>query len=274
MLSPLRNRFGIPGVISVIALVFAMMGGAYAATNTGGKATASAKAKKGPPGPRGKTGPAGPAGPAGAAGPTGAKGDKGDAGSNGSSGADGKSVTAASIAAGGECGGVAGVNYTLNGVTTKVCNGAKGANGAAGEDGTDGTNGADGSPWVVGTAPSGAVLKGTWAINPYTAAAEDELLFATISTGVPIPTTPLPPFAISAPNAEFGCLGTADEPLVEPTEAIPYVLCVYSAESVNLKSLNGASGKVKTSGGGVVVAIRTAAAGEAKAYGTWALKVP
>ncbi|HSR94938.1 MAG TPA: hypothetical protein VLK56_08730, partial [Solirubrobacterales bacterium] len=26
MLSPLRNRFGIPGVISVIALVFAMMG--------------------------------------------------------------------------------------------------------------------------------------------------------------------------------------------------------------------------------------------------------
>ena len=42
MLSPLRNRFGIPGVISVIALVFAMFGGAYAATNSndGGKATA------------------------------------------------------------------------------------------------------------------------------------------------------------------------------------------------------------------------------------------
>ncbi|HKB50891.1 MAG TPA: hypothetical protein VKC63_05620, partial [Solirubrobacterales bacterium] len=66
MLSPLRNRFGIPGVISVIALVFAMLGGAYAASDNGsGKATASAKAKAGPRGPRGKTGPAGPAGPAG-----------------------------------------------------------------------------------------------------------------------------------------------------------------------------------------------------------------
>ena len=48
MFSTLRNRFGIPGVISVIALVFAMFGGAYAASNSsgGGKATASAKAKK------------------------------------------------------------------------------------------------------------------------------------------------------------------------------------------------------------------------------------
>jgi hypothetical protein len=50
MFSTLRNRFGIPGVISVIALVFAMLGGAYAANNSsgGGKATASAKVKKGP----------------------------------------------------------------------------------------------------------------------------------------------------------------------------------------------------------------------------------
>jgi hypothetical protein len=82
----LRNRFGIPGVISVIALVFAMFGGAYAATNSGGKATASAKAKKGPRGPKG---PAGPAGSAGPAGPAGAKGDTGAAGSNGAPGAPG-----------------------------------------------------------------------------------------------------------------------------------------------------------------------------------------
>src|SRR3954453_7338957 len=53
MLSPLRNRFGIPGVISVIALVFAMFGGAYAATNGGDGAKATASAKQGPPGPRG-----------------------------------------------------------------------------------------------------------------------------------------------------------------------------------------------------------------------------
>jgi len=92
MFSLLRNRFGIPGVISVIALVFAMFGGAYAATNNSGKATASAKAKKGPPGPRGKTGPAGPAGAQGPAGPAGAKGDtgaKGDIGPQGPAGPEG-----------------------------------------------------------------------------------------------------------------------------------------------------------------------------------------
>ena len=33
MLSPLRNRFGIPGVVSVIALVFAMLGGGKDGTN-------------------------------------------------------------------------------------------------------------------------------------------------------------------------------------------------------------------------------------------------
>jgi len=89
MFSTLRNRFGIPGVISVIALVFAMFGGAYAANNSssdGGKATASAKAKQGPRGKTGKTGPAGPAGPAGPSGPAGAKGDAGANGSNGAAG--------------------------------------------------------------------------------------------------------------------------------------------------------------------------------------------
>ncbi len=49
MFSTLRTRFGIPGVISVIALVFAMFGGAYAASNSsgGGKATASRQGQAG-----------------------------------------------------------------------------------------------------------------------------------------------------------------------------------------------------------------------------------
>jgi hypothetical protein len=101
MFSPLRNGagkrlrepFGKAGLmVAVIALVFAMLGGAYAATNTG-KATSSAKAKKGPRGPKGATGPAGPAGPAGSAGatgPAGPKGDKGDTGNEGKQGPEGK----------------------------------------------------------------------------------------------------------------------------------------------------------------------------------------
>jgi hypothetical protein len=31
----LRNRFGLPGLIAVVALVFAMIGGAYAANQPG-----------------------------------------------------------------------------------------------------------------------------------------------------------------------------------------------------------------------------------------------
>ncbi len=96
MFSFIRNRFGIPGVISVLALVFAMFGGAYAASSSGGgKASTSAASKKGPRGPRGKTGPAGPSGPvgpqgpAGAIGPAGASGKDGAPGSAGLPGADG-----------------------------------------------------------------------------------------------------------------------------------------------------------------------------------------
>lgn len=85
MLFTLRNRFGIPGVISVIALVFAMIGGAYAANHErGATASAKAKAKPGPRGPRGKQGPAGPQGP------PGQKGDTGPAGPEGKAGAPGK----------------------------------------------------------------------------------------------------------------------------------------------------------------------------------------
>jgi hypothetical protein len=90
MFSMLRNRFGIPGVIAIAALVFAMFGGAYAADHPGGgKATASAKGKKGSPGPRGKTGPAGPMGPQGLPGASGKEGPPGSAGPPGPPGLTG-----------------------------------------------------------------------------------------------------------------------------------------------------------------------------------------
>ena len=143
MLSPLRKRagkrlrepFGKAGLtVAVIALVFAMLGGAYAATNSGGgKATAS-KAKAGPRGPRGKTGPAGPAGPQGPAGANGKDGANGSNGSSGANGKDGQSVTGTPIAAGGACGPTnTGVKYTLGATSTNVCNGEDGEEGEPGE---------------------------------------------------------------------------------------------------------------------------------------------
>jgi Collagen triple helix repeat (20 copies) len=89
----LKEPFGKAGLtVAVVALVFAMFGGAYAASNSsgGGKATASAKAKKGPRGPKGSKGDTGPAGPAGLQGPAGANGKDGTAGSVGPIGPQGE----------------------------------------------------------------------------------------------------------------------------------------------------------------------------------------
>lgn len=116
MFALFRNRFGIPAAISVIALVFAMVGGAYAANDSGdGQATASQKKGKqgglnakqkrqvrniarniakrfqgrgpmgpvGPVGPQGVPGAPGANGQDGAPGPQGSKGDPGDPGPEG-----------------------------------------------------------------------------------------------------------------------------------------------------------------------------------------------
>jgi len=100
MFSVLRNRFGIPGVISVIALIFALTGSAFAAkyiiTSTSQIKPSVLKKLKGPKGPKGATGPAGPAGPAGAAGavgkegPAGKEGPQGEPGEPGEDGQDGQ----------------------------------------------------------------------------------------------------------------------------------------------------------------------------------------
>jgi len=151
MFSTLRTRFGIPGVISVIALVFAMFGGAYAASNSasGGKATASAKAKKGPRGPKGPKGDTGPAGPAGPQGPAGPKGDTGAAGS---SGANGTSVTSKAVpASSAVCNHSGGAEFTSASGTTTACNGE------------EGEKGEEGSPWTAGgTLPPEATETGEW----------------------------------------------------------------------------------------------------------------
>jgi hypothetical protein len=156
MFSSLRTRFGIPGVISVIALVFAMFGGAYAANNSasgGGKATASAKAKKGPRGPKGATGPAGPAG---AQGPAGANGKDGSTGANGGVGATGPV-------------------------------GPIGPEGPEGEEGEPGVPGPAGSPWTMeGTLPPGATETGTYGVSAPPNAPPFAILYTEASFPIPL----------------------------------------------------------------------------------------
>ena len=198
-MSVFKSRFGAPGVISVIALLFAMIGGAYAASDNSGsdKASASAKAKKGPRGPRGPRGPVGPAGPQGPAGPAGAAGAKGAAGAQGERGATGPAGPA----------------------------------GSQGTPGATGATGPEGSPWSAGgTLPSGETETGTWAfvIGPEEPTLGFAVGKAPISFSIPVP-GPGKVGALSAHRLKQGeeetveCPGTYLEPKAEPGH-----LCVYT----------------------------------------------
>jgi hypothetical protein len=139
-----------PGTaIAFVALVFALTGGAFAATGGGGShatLTAGVAKKKskaparGPAGPKGATGATGPAGPAGAAGPQGAAGAKGETGAAGANGANGtegtngtngKSVTSTPLSAGNHTGHCpeGGSQFTVGASESYACNGEKGAEG-------------------------------------------------------------------------------------------------------------------------------------------------
>jgi len=145
MFQAIRKHLTPSTAIALLALVFALTGGAFAASthngSAGAKATAStahattAKAKsktkpgaRGPAGPKGATGATGAAGPAGATGPaggTGPAGPQGPAGTNGT-------------------------------------NGEKGETGSQGPQGNPGANGTTG---FTKTLPSGETETGTFSVS-------------------------------------------------------------------------------------------------------------
>ncbi|HEY5815534.1 MAG TPA: hypothetical protein VIS95_04250 [Solirubrobacterales bacterium] len=310
MLSPLRNRFGIPGVIAVIALVFAMIGGAYAASGglTGqqkkevkkiAKQEAQKLVKAGPAGPAGPAGSAGPAGTAGAQGPTGPeglKGPTGPTGTNGTNGADGKTVLSGTTVPGAGLG--TNGDFYIRTSTSEIYGpkaaGAwgsptalKGANGAAG---ATGPTGPEGSPWVAGTAPSEVLLQGTWAVQQYTAAGAGEAIHVPISTSVPVPTGPTLWVALGAglvnteeaqQIAEVFCPGSAANPTINTEIAAQFefgIVCIYAQEQTNLTPPAGGGNETDfplgSSGGGLVAKFTSSAAGTAKGFGSWALFTP
>ena len=243
MFSTLRTRFGIPGVISVMALVFAMFGGAYAASNTsgGGKATASAKAKKGPRGPKGAKGDTGPAGPAGPQGPAGAKGDAGANGSNGAAGEAGPqgpagtSVVASSEPSGSaNCEGRGGSKFVTGATTTFACNG---------EDGTGGGGGGGGLPTTLG---SGETETGAWWIQGNTSTVGS--FSAPISFPIPLSADDAGDIEVhiwSESDEDPACTGTPAEP-----SAPDGALCVYITESTGNNTLEVFSTDFVTEGVG------------------------
>src|ERR1044072_957066 len=215
------------------------------------------------------TGAAGPAGPQGPADPAGANGKDG---ANGAPGEDGKSVVAQPASGCAE----GGTEFEVegSGVAEEGCNGGEGPQGPKGD------------PWVVGAAPSGTLLKGTWAIQQYTAAGPEEKIPVPFSTGVPITADkdkPLIPVfklgaaaAVESPTLPGGpyCLGDADNPTVTPP-TLPFgVVCAYAATGSYLNLIPPTVFETSVSGGGAIGRPMSEAAGTVTARGTWAMITP
>lgn len=228
MIARIHQKLGTAGfVISIVALVAALCGGAYAA---GGGLTGKQKKEvkniaKQYAGKPGAPGAQGPAGPAGAKGDTGAKGEKGDPGEKGEAGNTGKSVESLTIPAepGEEaCEERGGAVYEVeeSSEPTEICNGAQG------------------EPWTVAGLPTGATETGAWSFN----ASEAASVAPNAELGNGANHTVLVPISFSVPLAaaitesskihfvgESGdgvnCKGTALEPKAPPGQ-----LCVYWVE--------------------------------------------
>jgi len=223
-----RRHFNATTVVAIVALVFAMTGGAFAVSSKGNskspvasvakKKKKKAKVLRGPRGPRGATGATGPAGltgpvgPAGAAGKNGANGKDGANGTNGTNGKDGVSVTSTALSKGNAKCKEGGSEFTAANGATTACNGK------------------EGSPWTAsGTLPSEATEKGNWI---YAAATKElpefgghEIVRVAISFGIPLASTPTATVIQPGKEGEGG--GCPQGSSVTNPEAEPGNLCIF-----------------------------------------------
>jgi hypothetical protein len=230
MLSPLRNRahrrlgepFGKAGLtVAVIALVMALVGGAYAAgtlTSKQKKEVEKIAKKFQGTGPAGAQGPAGANGKDGSNGSNGANGEKGEKGDKGEKGANGTGATTTSFSGEKTVGSVTckegGVEVKSASPATAVCNG---------------------SPWSAGgTLPPGETETGFWNLD-WPTASHAQVVNTSISFPIPLaaPGAVGSAFGFRASrtaNHEFGSSGCTGSVAV-PT-APPGKLCVYTAKEV------------------------------------------
>jgi hypothetical protein len=282
MFSAARRRLSYANVVATLALVFAMSGGALAASKyliTSAKqikpsVLASLKGKAGPVGSNGAPGAAGPAGPAG---PVGGVGPQGPGGSPGAKGENGTSVTSAPVVkSSSTCEKLGGSEFTAaEGKKTTACNGK------------------EGSPWTAGgTLPHGATETGSWSFG---VTKEGETLVPisfSIPLSAPLTFSELPlsqnhVHVIGVTGEENigegktashpACPGNAENPKAEPGN-----LCVYVAFIEN--ALEPSDGSIRQSGKtygseshgasttGAWVSLPVFPVGaEGNGYGTWAV---
>jgi hypothetical protein len=242
MFQAIRKRFSASGVLAVIALVFAMTGGAYAAgafkiTKISQISASVQKQLRGKTGPKGATGPAGPAGLAGSTGPAGAAGV-------GTPGPEGKP-------------------------------------GSPGEPGEPGAEGKEGQPWTPNNVlPSKATETGTWsdsafegnlAVSPITfniqlkeALTESQVHFLLVGE---TDETHCKGGSVEKPKASPGNLCVFED--VAMSEIEPFGFGAIKDPSQVLTSAPGAS-----VGGALIMMLPHEGSLSGTAWGTWAVTAP
>ncbi|MGA9875255.1 MAG: hypothetical protein WBQ21_05545 [Solirubrobacteraceae bacterium] len=169
-MSKIRKHLTFANATMTLALVFAMTGGAYAASKyvisstkqISPKVLAALKGKAGASGAQGSVGPAGVQGPAGAVGVKGETGAAGQNGIQGEKGAQGEKGTAGT-------------------------NGFNGTNGAKGVAGPAGPIGPTGEPWTAGgTLPVDSSESGQWSFELPQPTGSKSPIPASISFGIPL----------------------------------------------------------------------------------------
>lgn len=205
MYSRIREQFSTSALIlSIIALVLAVAGGAYAAKQAGLNSKQKKQVVKIAEEKAGT-------GPAGAKGDPGAPGKNGTNGTNGTNGKDGNSAVVKEIPIGepGKCNKLGGAEVGVaGGPSTNICNGEEGP---------------EGSPWTAGgTLPPGAVETGAWAFSTTEAT---ENIKVPISFAIPLKES------LTAAHVhlqgELGFLAICGG--FEKPEPKPGELCVYKA---------------------------------------------
>jgi hypothetical protein len=252
MFKALRRHANPATLIALVALVFAMSGGAYAITSKGGggpSASIAAKQKgkkttsSGKPGPRGPKGEAGPAGKEGAAGKEGPAGKEGKPGEPGKNGEPGKAGEPGKNGEPGKAGESVAMSQVPTGVATCEEQGGEKLTQASGSaticNGEPGPPGKEGSPWTdKSVLPAGATETGTWSFY-YSPAKAEEVRYVPISFPIqlakPLEGNPLDPngcpngsscfIHIVAP--ETTGKGPCEGGTVEEPKAASGNLCIY-----------------------------------------------
>jgi hypothetical protein len=254
MFSRISKRLTYANVAATLALVFAMSGGAYAASKyliTSTKqikpsVLASLKGKNGAAGPAGAQGAPGPQGPAGPGGAQGAKGENGVAGKEGPQGKEG----------------------------------TVGKEGPAGKEGKEGKAGLTG---FTETLPAGKMETGAWAATDYGLIEEELHIRVAIAFAIPLPAIGAAVFLNEEKTVQKvgtgGCLGTAEKPT-----APPGTLCVYTSEEANhnvsgptVITTEGEENKYSTAGAFLAYKTEKNSPGnvaQVRSIGTWAVTAP